>query len=323
METWSLRVPLIMPDGYRLMAAKVHVQGRDAEICEREQALYMHGFDSEKEAEAFVRLLRRAIMWAVAETGIAVEVEEKVGRATLPSDDLTRARVKFFSEQSGLPEHAFQGGIADGDGNVVYPTGRPPRFISMSANAVVTKNSVGLLESIDRGANRLGRGMIEHNLATSIDLFRAASKETRPRASFLLLITALEVLIPEEMRPGPVLKKVDELILGVTRFRKEVPQGCRGSVDGLLGGLSNLRRESSGGGLRKLVYEALNSAGDRNADRFAKRVGEFWNMRGKLVHSAELATPEESAELRELVRKVIFVLLQGLAESTAMNSTEK
>ncbi|MGB5759032.1 MAG: hypothetical protein WBM50_19115 [Acidimicrobiales bacterium] len=165
--------------------------------------------------------------------------------------------------------------LNDGPGVFAYPTGGTTLFASTAANGTVHRDAEGLVEAVAEAWDfRVAAGERE---MLAYDLFSGSFFQTSSDARFVMLVTAVEALIPGGDRSATVGRFVDECLQAL-----DCSDLKPGEAQALSGQLAGLKRLSIGQG------------GQLLADRLGNRTyldllprdffREAYTLRSDLVH---------------------------------------
>jgi hypothetical protein len=146
-------------------------------------------------------------------------------------------------------------------------------------------------------------------LELACELHMSGAFDATNRARFITYITVLEILAERRQRPQEELGVITEAISNLNG-RNDI---AKASKDSLLGGLTELRKESISSSLRSVV-EPLEvphaDLGDRSLDQF---ITDCYNARSKIVHGgkqpADFDVRVEAARLERVTRELILQLM--------------
>jgi hypothetical protein len=190
-------------------------------------------------------------------------------------------------------------------GVLVFQSDPPPIFHGLDVAGVVPKRAEDLLERT-LGAQARGARM-SSELTLAYDVYASAMFQTSDEARFIVLMTAVEVLVPSRRRPDHLLTVIDELLERIKQSDS----------------LAASEAETLANGIRTLKNESIRSSGRHLASRLTTRnylgrpATDFWayayGLRSAASHGG--ATPqivlkirEASPELQWFVRDLILSL---------------
>jgi hypothetical protein len=211
-------------------------------------------------------------------------VQAAFARMAIGADFGERAAFGRFTEAGLRMLEAQNGGrfLNDVQGLSVFECEPPPTFArSGPATGRVGKPGAAVLNALRAAVARNVTLTPQEQLA--YDLYSASFNETSADARFVMLMMALETLLPEVERPQVVLAHVERLI--EMTEEADLPDGDRRS---LVGSLRWLRLQSINQAGRRLAqdlsdrtYMAGQPSGPESATKFFTRCYE---MRSALVH---------------------------------------
>jgi hypothetical protein len=148
----------------------------------------------------------------------------------------------------------------------------------------------------------------------SLELYAAHFSERAMSTRFLMLIMALEALIPGMNKSKIALNLLEQWKQQVSDLKSKLPPDSDeyNSLEGLERELLFRRENSIRSQIKQMVYDVLSAGKNPKANELAQRVVKVYDQRSTLVHEGalpvgELAKAEQDArEIIELVLKAMF-----------------
>ncbi len=302
--TFSFHVPFWLPPDQRLtwpekvlvLESSAHGHGQvyvQADVVDEmthadRLSLRGQGYASADDAEKAGRDWLGWLTLALADLMIGVDFRPAGPRSVMSDFSLDAMRTadpthQHFGEHSGV---------------FAFESDPPPIFHGLDVAAVAGKRAEDLA---DRTLGARNRGAyLSSELKLAYDVYASAMFQTTDEARFMVLMTAVEVLIPSRRRPEHVLTLIDELL-------DHIKQGES---------LAASEAETLANGVRQLKNESIRSAGRHLASRLTTReylgrsAPDFWAyayaLRSTASHGG--ATPENVMKLREASPEVQWFL---------------
>jgi hypothetical protein len=150
----------------------------------------------------------------------------------------------------------------------------------------------------------------------ALELYAAHFSERAMSTRFLMLIMALEALIPNSIKSKIALNLLEQWKQQVSDLKSKLPSDSDEyiSLEGLERELLFRRENSIRSQIRQMVYDVLFAGKNPKATELSRRVVKVYDQRSALVHEGalpigELAEAEHGAkEIIELVLKAMFRL---------------
>jgi len=258
-ESMSLKndVPEELVLGARAVTLKKSAQGF---------RLVARGFETADEAIAFSRPLAAAIrLWAAEHYAMAT-VFDSVAKPSLftpplpvpeelPQGSTLAETIMSVAKSKGW-DHID--GFFNGPDSVVYEESLNVLVADMSAS--VTKGhgvpAFALCVQEALGHSAAETLLKDEKMSLVVDLAIAAHKERSPRAKLFGLVSALEAMVDDELRPDYVQKAVDVASTAVKSIEPQDPQEAHELVQ-LANELGGLRFRSTASRVKRLLEEGL------------------------------------------------------------------
>lgn len=237
----------------------------------RDLLLLGHGFDTEEAAERVGRLVLDHLGRILGRFGLGADFGRRAA-----TGGVFRAFLDQVEDKAGRPA------VNDVHGLMVYESEPRPLFVRAgSTNLIKSRQGSHFLQAFQ--ATMEEPSPLSDRERWASDLYNIAHFARYAEPRFLLLVTAVEALIKQQLRPEPVRALVEEFIERTNE--SDLPDAEK---DSLVGTLRHLRQESIRRAGRRMVRERL---GDREyrempAPRF---FSEAYSLRSRLVHGH---TPE-------------------------------
>lgn len=248
------------------------------------------GFESEDGARAAGEVFLRWLQAASALGSFAFDFGQGRERQKSWLGDETRAEL----ERGGTYV------VDDIHGLVVFEErGNRPIRVSLRASPTVQQQSDALrnrLEDVASGP------LPEERVALAAALVSLSQFIASRTMSFLILVTAAEVLAQRPARQGPAASMIGEFINQATQAVASLDEPERSSMRSVVGALKDLKRESIGRSIRELAAKAR--PGDPNATRLATRI---YTCRSELLHDG--VSHEDPWELLSETRQLLIDML--------------
>ena len=224
------------------------------------------GWASEEEASHAARRYVDALALTLVRLRIGADFGNRA-----PKSAFTRAGLAMLGAQSGCRV------LNDVHGLMIYESEPPPRFTTMSADALRGVPQVHF-EKIFSHALAHPR-VITDRERLSLELFNASFFQKSADSRFLVLMMAVEALLEPSPRSSAAALHVESMIAATYRS----------------GSLSPVEKESLLGALSWLRYESINQTGRKLAEKclggkvyMNKKAPSFfsycYNLRSRLVH---------------------------------------
>lgn len=221
--------------------------------------LSLEGFSTTAAAEASGKRLVQALLWLAIKNKRALQLQYQ---------SYEPVYVFERNRSSGIPMHSY------GD------SGLPPKLVINSLH----DNYLSLPEP-------------EASLLLSMEIFAGAKLETSERATYLSMVSALEVLAKEKSYGENVDNFIQETLANL-KDQTNLPSYIR---DSLVGRINQLRKESIRQALKRLISEAVPEKPDAHAI-----LDEAYGIRSQIVHNGkpddlDIDLNKKSEQLEEIL----------------------
>ena len=253
------------------------------------------GWDSELAAKAAAKPLSDALCRALARWNMGADLGSR-----FPQGGFFRAGLKWLEERTGRPT------LNDTHGPVVFATELHPVFARLGQITAYRTISDERWRDTFLFALECGSHLGDRERA-AFDLYSVAhAVGDAADARFVLLFAAIETLLENRLRPGPIVHHIDQLIAFTNDADIEMDE-----KNSLVGSLKWLRSHSIRSSGRHLVRERL--GGREYQDRSAEDVFlDCYDLRNRLLHGEQpLPTREEVSGLVSALDQIVSHLLAG------------
>ena len=280
-DQFEFRLRFVLGSGYRINAgtsevvlaelptgAKITLRAGSADQAISDTAtliLIGRPFESEVGARETGLRARTALMLWAAENLIGIDF----------GDDLTHTSIGDTFKQD--VEQRFGVSIRpEVHGIDVFPVEPPSVVFSIRADGHVLKRFDQFQQEF---AERLVSGSISDKQQVAFDLFLGSFFDSQPESRVVSLISAIEALLRRDLRPATSQALLDRFVDAV----RNEPTLPAADVQGLVGGIEDLRRQSIGASGRQLVGSLLGERefGGMGAAKFFR---QCYSLRSEIVH---------------------------------------
>lgn len=323
---------IILPEGHRVILKSAFETDTDSLQNINKLVIAGSGFSTKEEAFTYGRKVKNALILC----GSTLKMGIDAGKDNLISGAGLSIREK--AEISGIRL------LNEIHGLSVFPEDMRICPISVSADLTVGK-PVEIFISKFVDAYQVNPKFNEKQLL-AFELYTLSHFESSLRARFLTLISVIECLVVHESRPEGIIKYLSSLInltkatlddknsiVTVLNNTKdtlnskdavvyletiiELTERQTSEVETLVGGLSNLQKESITNSCKNLVKQYL---GEEKAKFFKK----CYKIRGALTHSGNIPKDIDFdkcfRDLDEIVSKVLFMSVQNTPMQASLAS---
>lgn len=249
-------------------------------------------FDTEQEAQRAGEAAMTAVLYNAVKNRVGINLGTRY-----PSTVLTLAGKAIFSERLGKRVEA------DNLGLVIYEAEPKPAFLYPNMVMVVRRGLHTFTDTIAAAYQRYT--LPSERIQLALELFASSFFEKTPRARFLILVIALEVLLERERRTEDVQALVQDFM--TTARMADLPTIEK---QPLLSGLEALVYKSVGQSGRELAKESLEGEtyAGLTPDKFFNKI---YKMRSNLTHGESDVLTDRSVQdiLTETERFVSDMLL--------------
>ncbi len=241
------------------------------------------------------------------ENSLVIVAESPTSMPEDPDFGQGRARQKSWLGDKTRAEFERGGAYVVGDihGLVVFEErGDRPIRVSLRASPTVQQQSDALrnrLEDVASGP------LPEERVALAAALVSLSQFIASRTMSFVILVTAAEVLAQRSPRQGPAASIIGEFINQATQAAASLDEPERSSMKSVVGALTDLKRESIGRSIRELAAKAR--PGDPNVTSLATRI---YTCRSELLHDG-VSHEDPWTLLSETHQLLIDMLVVSLA----------
>lgn len=169
-----------------------------------------------------------------------------------------------------------------------------------SVSLTVVKGLNNIITPLDHVLKK--DGAVDHRLLLAIELFASARLETTERARFIGLVSSLEpIAIQDSIENDEFIRLIDEYKKRVSSL--DLDKSLR---DSLIGRINQLKKESIGRSIQKLVLRCLPD--DPVSMEIIK---EAYNIRSQILHngSTDADLSQKTNQVETVIRKIIECLI--------------
>jgi hypothetical protein len=230
--------------------------------------IMVSGIASEERAAEVVAQLWTGLAWALVERDTAF----------VATQNLTRPLYGFI----------------DNEETSVYPSGTvitvvtghaPTCTVGRPATEFLATMTDGIATTMDRLISS------DERLCTSLDLYSMHWQEVSANARFLALMTAFEVLAPQDMdKPSVVLQYLHQWREGIGQLLEQYPENSpeRIAFESLQGDMLFRSKAPISNRIQALISEVLREEGQDSIDLVTRQALDAYRVRGKLVHGTRV-----------------------------------
>lgn len=278
----------------------------------------------ESQAEVGLKKLSAALLWSALEFNVGLRYPSGKAFVTLypePIKSLDDSGLSHVCRAAGWQEID---GIYDVDLPVIRPDHK--RLVRFEGGRAAITAGIGHNNFLKKVAEALKFSRLEavvesKKLRLAIEVCAAHQFEVSASAKFVVLITALEALVPDAAISHAAIEALNVARSAVLDVRNRHNDGSTDwtEVDRLLSRVSKLKHESIGTSMRNFALEAVDRhpcLGDQAAT--ARALRDAYSVRSRLLHDGYVDSDlliEKLAFLSQFVPKLLQVMFREVADS--------
>jgi len=288
---YSLRVPIRLAPGQKLeigLGVCFTYQDVCIEVVWESSNLYsltVGMFSSEEEAALWLSKFSVALLWLTIKFRLGLIFESTPTDINLLDEPLVIAPDSPFAGIAKSVEWCEIDGFYPADNTVVRPEhkkllreemGRPTVALGIGFSNIVDALEEGLsyTRHNDLLANR--------KLRLAFEIYASSHFERSSVARFLTLMTALEALTENSLRPQPLVDCIDSFLEQLHSQREYLVALCgQRQFDSFVGGLKSLQGRSIAEKIKSLLETRL---GDKPEIEHVARFKSIYGLRSRLLH---------------------------------------
>jgi len=254
------------------------------------------GFSSEEAAREYINNVWSGLRWVL------------LNQELVPNAILNLQKVTYADDAGGKVD-----GMIDDSGPAIYQTEKKIRICTLRTPTITaSKHANDVMRFFIEGASysQSERLLKDKKLQVALDLYGAYFIELSANAKFLSLVMTLEALATGILRTRLVLDLLDKWKKETERIKKGLESDTEDylSLDTLEQNLLFRKKDSIKRQIHRLVYDTLNTIGDKNANEEARIALKVYDQRSTLLHTGILDKGELNEATRNAKRIVDRVL---------------
>lgn len=327
-DRFTASIPFALSPGSALQLSgdpTCRIEGGEELKIEKLEQRYLASigpYTSTLEAERGLQRLTAALLWSSLELNVGVRYPSARGLVNLyeiPIAIPTTEPMAYIGKVTGW--HEIDGDY-DADQSVIRPENkRLVRFeggqVTLTAG-IASNNFLNKLSEALRFSNPVA--VVESSkLRLAIEICAGHGFEISPNAQFLVLVTALEALLPDTNIAPPAVQALNVAHSAVLEDRKKYPSNSQEWIEitHLLSRLGKLQHESIGASLRRYTSAIVQRHPDLGApDITSIALRDAYSARSRLLHDGRV-DPALLAQQLEFLKNFVPRLLRALFSETA------
>jgi hypothetical protein len=280
--------------------------------------LTIKGFDSEQEAQAYVRNISVGLNWLLLDQDLAIQAQQDLSTVAYAEDPIKAA--KILSSSFNLEIEGPVDGLANGNFPSVYPSDKHLRFAYVGEPNVILVSEVDdVILSFREAMRSMTTGIIDKKLETALELYNAHYFERSERVRFLLLVIALEALATTQRSSVLIQELIEQWQQQINSSIEDNPQQ-RQALESLKSRLGSFKDNSITNQIQQLVMESLANESDADIQEYVKQIPQIYNYRSKIVHDGSISN-EQIRDIVPQAQAIVQKVLKARFKQSYLNRT--